>query len=63
MLTNSTKNKGIDDITEIFIDGKSKSKGISTNPDDIATMDVIKTITNPRYNYYEGKTTGVRSIF
>jgi hypothetical protein len=26
-------------------------------------MDVIKTITNPRYNYYEGKTTGVRVFF
>ncbi|MFV8345733.1 M56 family metallopeptidase [Flavobacterium sp. ZB4P13] len=44
LIVNNTKNEGIDQNTEIFIDGKkvSKEELDRTNPDDITTMNVTK---------------------
>jgi hypothetical protein len=44
LVVNNSKNEGIDQNTEIFIDGKkvSKEELDRTNPDDITTMNVIK---------------------
>jgi hypothetical protein len=44
LVVNNSKNEGIDQNTEIFIDGKkvSKEELDRTNPNDITTMNVIK---------------------
>ena len=66
MLTNSTKNKGIDENTEIFINGKkvSQKELDSTNPDDIATRDVIKNNNESTIRIVtKGKTTRSTSVF
>lgn len=44
LIVNNSKNEGIDQNTEIFIDGKkvNKEELDRTNPDDITTMNVIK---------------------
>ena len=66
MLANSTKNKGIDENTEIFINGKkvSQKELDNTNPDDIATMDVIKNNNESSVRIItKEKTTGNTRVF
>ena len=63
---NATKKEFIDLNTEIYIDGKkvTKKELDSTNPDDIATMDVIKNNNESTIKIVtKGKTTGSKSIF
>ncbi|MBG6110051.1 hypothetical protein H4V97_000282 [Flavobacterium sp. CG_23.5] len=63
---NATKKEFIDLNTEIYIDGKkvTKKELDSTNPDDIATMDVIKNKNESTIKIVtKGKTTGSKSIF
>jgi hypothetical protein len=66
LVVNNSKNEGIDQNTEIFIDGKkvSKEELDRTNPDDITTMNVIKENNKSIIRIVtKGKTTGSTSIF
>ena len=66
ILTNTIKNKGIEENTEIYIDGKKVTrKDLDTiNSDDIATIDVIKNNNESIIKIVtKGKTTGSTSIF
>ena len=66
LFANSSKNKGIDENTEIFINGKkvSQKELDNTNPDDIATMDVIKNNNESSIQIItKEKTTGNTRVF